>query len=718
MAQGSRPSGTNGDKSYGSVASPDYTDTLRKLQGYFRLWSNTTDTARKKWRRDYDMTEGNGKQWTAKDREQVKRTGRPVLEFNQVLPQVELVSGMQRGMSLDYTAIPRGLEDRRLGEVASAALRAAKDFGRMQRISDKVFDDATICGMGVWEIIHTFDDAEDLIWGDIIASRINPMAFIWDPWATQPDLQDGSFMGKATWMSIEDFKDRYPNHAHRANPGEWLNNSGHALGASDDYGLGPNMMPELWDHETGRIRVLTMWHKVPKKISLIVDQDTGQVQEVESADAGQKILGEMAARMGREAVAPMSIMSGADSTSAIVDQMGMPATDPRSGQPLIFANEEGAQGRINELSNQFGMQVFDRYKVINRKARVPKYCELTYWDILDDAQTPFNDRLYPYVAYISRQFSDDPESIMGVVRNLHDPQQEYNKRYSNLLAHVNSSSHSGWLNRKSVGANSRELEMMGSKPGVVVEYANVKPEQIRPVEMSQGHFAMLQTSERNILRISGINAELVGQTTQTTVSGRAIRARQEGGTTILKPRFRSYEESELDVARMLLSRIQQFYPVEKLKRIIGVAELSTPLGPTGQSIFADPTTGAPLNDMAVMSMLSQLRAYQFDLVLRLEPQTASERQAQFEQAVQLAGLITSTGRPLGSNTMAAMIDLADMPTRLAEGLKRDAQQEAMMQQQMAGGEGGGNPENEAIQKLIANVRGGRAGGSEGVVGGV
>src|SRR3990167_8762208 len=140
----------------------------------------------------------------------------------------------------------------------------------------------------------------------------------------------------------------------------------------------------------------------------------------------------------------------------------------------------------------------------------------------------------------------------------------------------------------------------------------MKPDQIHPVEMSQGHFAMLQTSERNILRISGINAELVGQTTQATVSGRAIRARHEGGATILKPRFRNFEEAQLDLARMLLSRVQQYYPVEKIRRIIGVTELSTPLGGNGQPLFSNPVNGQEMPDDDIINMLKAMKSTKFD----------------------------------------------------------------------------------------------------------
>lgn len=645
--------------------------SLAQFQNWFRMWANSTETSRQKMRRDYEYAEGNGKQWNRKDRELVLKQGRPVLEFNQVLPQVEFVSGLQRDMEIDYKCYPRGSEDVRLAEIATSTLKAAMDFGRVHRTSDRVFDDSIITGLGVWEVLHELEDADDLTWGDITVARINPLSFIYDPWALKNDLQDAAFMGKATWMDISEFRSRYPNYANLAVPGEWLSRVNQLIGSSDDLGTGPNLIPELWDQGTGRIRVLTMWYKVPCEIVLLVDERTGDFKEFNSKDEAEKFKSDIAAQAGREAVAPLQIVSQG-ATAAIADQTGMPIIDQMNGMPREFATPEMAQNHLNMVSQQAGMQILDQYRVISRTAKKPHWAEMVYWQVLDMGPTPFRDRNYPYVPLISRRWADDPESMFGIVRNIWDPQDEYNKRYSNLLSHVNSSSHSGWLNRKSGGANKSELELMGAKPGVVVEYSNVKPEQIKPVEMSQGHFAMLQTSERNILRISSINAEMLGQNEGATVSGRAIKARQSGGSTALKARFRNYEEAQLDLARMIFSRIQQYYPAEKIRRIIGISEQSMPMGPAGMSIFTDPMTGMPVPEDQVIQYLDNVTNIEFDLSFATQPFTPSEREAQFQTAMQMAAMVANSGRPIGPQTFMALIDMSNMPSKLSLALKMDA----------------------------------------------
>ena len=676
--------------------------TLAQFQSWFRVWANSTEVARQKMRRDYEFVEGNGKQWSKEDRQRVLKTGRPVLEFNQILPQVEFICGMQRDMQVDFKTAPRGFEDIRLGEISTASLKAAMDFNRVQRTSDKVFDDGTVSGLGVWEVLHSFDDADDLLWGDITVNRIHPQAFIYDPWSIQLDLQDGTFMGKATWMDIGEFRSRYPQFANLAVPGEWLSRVNQLIGSSDDLGTGPNLIPELWDQGTGRIRILTMWYKVPQDIVLMVDERTGEVKEFASKDEAAKHKAGIAQVAGTNATAPLQIITQG-MTAGIVGQTGQPLANPQTGVPVEFANAEVAQAHLTAMGEQAGMEAIASLQVITRVAKRPHWAEMVYWQVLDQGPSPYKDRRYPYVPYIARRFADDPESIIGVVRNLQDPQEEYNKRYSNLLAHINSSSHSGWLNRKAGGANRLELELMGSKPGVVVEYAAEPPAQIKPVEMSQGHFTMLQVTSGNILRISSVNAEMIGNTTQQTVSGRAIAARQAGGATGLKPRLRSYEDSLLDLARMVFSRIQQYYPPEKIKRIIGVYEQNTPLGPGGMPLFTDPRTGQPVPEDQIIQYLSNVSNIEFDVAFATHPSTPTEREAQFQTALQVAQLVTQSGRPIGPATFTELINMSDMPSRLATALKVDAMMppqqpadpagQSKQLQQMTQGKGRGGESN-------------------------
>ena len=689
---------------------PVKTDRLTKNQEFIQQWWRTTLTWRYKAQRDFEYAEGNGKQWDGTAKKKVVDRGQPALEFNHILPQVELVCGMQRGAAVNFAALPRGGEDKRFGEIVTASLKAAEDFTRAQRTHDKVFDDGIICGLGAWEVAHTFDDTDDLVWGDLIVGRINPLAFIYDTWAVQPDRQDGRFMGKAMWQSVDVLKAKHPGSTFDAS--NWQTIWGSTLN-SDLLGTGANLLNDLWQPSTGQVRVFQLWYKVPTTIAMLIDQETGQVKDIPSKAKGEEALDAMAEKMGREAVAHLAVLPSDQMTLLMDRQTGQPLPDESGQQPLQFIDMKAALAHLDDLAKQAGMPIYEQFEILTRKARVPRVSEMIWDDLLSDDKTPYTkDRAYPFVPYVSRQFMDDPESIQGMVRPLRDPQDGINKYDSNMMAHLNSTSHSGWLNRKAGGASKKELELMGSRPGVVVEYSTSPPTKIEPSPLSEGHFRAAQDKKSEIRIISGVNADMSGTNTQVTVSGRAIQSRQAGGATILKPRIRNFEEALLDVEVLLLSRIQQYYPPEKMRRIIGRAEVNTPLGANGQSIFRDPVSGQAIPEDMILTALADMKNLKFDLVMRLVPSTATERQMEFQLGVELAGLITSSGRPLGPQTMAEMVEMSDAPAKLVAALKADMEQPPSQDPNQQGGQ------NAALQGFLANIRGGKAGGQHGsVVGG-
>ena len=55
-----------------------------------------------------------------------------------------------------------------------------------------------------------------------------------------------------------------------------------------------------------------------------------------------------------------------------------------------------------------------------------------------------------------------------------------------------------------------------------------------------------------------------------------------------------------------------------------------------------------------------------------QPLTATDRDAKYQQALQMAQLVTQSGRPIGPATFNALIEMGDMPTKLATALKIDS----------------------------------------------
>lgn len=667
------------------------TQSMRRNRMWVRQSLLTSGKLRQEMRTDYRYMDS--KQIKEADEAKLASRGKPALVFNKLIPQVETVAGMQRLNQTDLIAVPRGVEDRLLGDIARRTLRATQDFMRYDKIANKCFDDGTICGLGVFEWSHHFDDADDLLWGDVRVDRINPLSFIWDTWTNLLKYQECEYMGVADWVSESEFKRRWPHATWKPNPGDWLTEIEGALNDPGSLGLPDNLLHELYDYENQRVRILRLWHKEPVKMTLVANELTGQVVEVKNRDEAEKLKNIVAQTEGSRAAEVLSIYEDGNEIF-IADDSGNPLLNLSTGEIARYYDEEEAQQEINNVADRVSIELADHLHVIKRTALKPHYCDVCWWQELDSGVSPHETRNYPFTVYVSRQYSDDTDSIQGVIRAVRDAQDEYNKRYGNMLSHLNQSAHSGWLVRKG-SCNTKRLELMGARPGIVVEYTTSKPDRMEPSQLSEGHFKLLPTSENNIRVTTGINDELLGQTTQKTVSGVAIARRQQGGSTILQPRLVNWNDTELDNAYMMLAFIQQYFPPEKIHRIIGISERKAAMGPMQQ--FQD------MPEDQIIELLLKFKNVKYDLVAETAPSSPTDRQAQFEVGVEMAGLVTSTGHLLGPATLSGLIGLADLPSELANAFLQDIQ--TMVDPALLQGA------NQQVNKTISNIRGGRSGGN-------
>ena len=171
----------------------------------------------------------------------------------------------------------------------------------MPRVTDRVTDDSIICGLGVWEILHKIDDAEDLVFGDITAERIPPDSFIYDPWAltSAEGIAERTVHGEVVVV----FQGRLPRRVSRSrglrhdrrvdeHPNKFGQSSGDLLGTSDQ------LLAEMWDPINGRVRVVTLWCKKAVPITLVVDHNSGRVYNMPDKDKARAFLAAMAEKPG------------------------------------------------------------------------------------------------------------------------------------------------------------------------------------------------------------------------------------------------------------------------------------------------------------------------------------------------------------------------------------------------------------------------------------
>jgi hypothetical protein len=162
--------------------------------------------------------------------------------------------------------------------------------------------------------------------------------------------------------------------------------------------------------------------------------------------------------------------------------------------------------------------------------------------------------------------------IQGIVRNLKDLQEEYNKRRTQELRHLNSSVNSGMLVPKG-SLSAQELakaKEYGSAPAIVLEYdANVgKPEKIFPTPLSQGHAQLATENAQDLKEASGVNPDLLANS-DTSQSGRAILLKQKQGLVMVQEYLDNYSETKRNLGRFLLTQLSEVFTIETAIRVLG-----------------------------------------------------------------------------------------------------------------------------------------------------
>ena len=663
-----------------------------KIIGYLSSWATSTLKLRELMRRDYEFV--NGRQASKQNMTNISKTGRELLFFNEIRPQFELLSGHRASQELDYVAAPRGREDNRLGVVVSNLLKATYEVLKKSEITRRVGDDGDICGLGALHAGHTFDYAEDAVWGDLFMERVSPFAFVFDAWGTSPQFQDGKFMGHAWWIHEDEFQDAYPGK--QLIPSEdWAMVLGNRSGGSD-YEMTPKaLLDEMVNSDKKHLRIFKIYYKVPVTAYLVADSETGDVYDGGTTEEEAKKA--LKVQLKKKAESTLGKLQGVPQNDPegnivfmIINEQGEPVADQTGEQPLMLNSQEEVDQyiamKVKELIQTIGIT----WKVWTRKRHRIKWVELNGFEILAQGDLPVTTQSFPYRVYISRQLGDEIEDIEGVVRQVIDRQKEITKRYNHLADHLAHSSHSGWMIRAGDPALKKQLQLLGSQPGVVAEYNSVMPQKIEPSAIPVGHFNLLGENIGGMQRTTGMNAELLGLTSSSTVSGEAITARQRGGTTMLFGRIQNNMDFEKEVADMMLYFIQTAMPVEKMRRILGVWEARNQSGILGMSVFLDPITGDPVQDDQILDLLSTMKTTKFDLILKPMPVDTSVREKQYMQALQMAQMIVQAGTPLGPMTFKMIGQMSDLPEMLLASFEADAkaiQQQALAAQQMEGIQG-------------------------------
>lgn len=351
----------------------------------------------------------------------------------------------------------------------------------------------------------------------------------------------------------------------------------------------------------------------------------------------------------------------------------------RSGKDITPAPlDEKELQAVVELARDNGLSV----EVVQLKQRRVHVYYVVGDVELESKPSPYKHNrwdLVPCIAY------NDGGRITGVVQDLLDPQDEKNKRRSqiiNILIAANSGSY--FVKEGSLADPEKAQGQLGKARQMIMVQGDLN-NAIRPADMNLTAIPAIIGQElqstADMKEVSGIGDASLGIVPEGVTSGRGIQSLQGPTETIIAELFQHFVFFRKQVAYLTISLIQQFYTEERRVRILG--DYQKDFQPQNEQIamqiqqglmsFEDGMKTVAINKRMLDQKLNDVTVGRYDVVIDLQAFAPTMRQAQF---FQLQGM-KAQGAPVKWSTILRTWDGRGKMDAL-----RDAQEaEAMMGQQ-------------------------------------
>jgi hypothetical protein len=637
---------------------------------------NTSAPLRLEIDEDFKFNRGGTAQWKDEDVAALNKDKRPVESFNVGGAVINFLAGYESERRKDLRYFPRGTEDEQIGRLSTALGRYAMDVGEGDAQLHRHFRKGAIGGHSALYTCLNFDYTDDLVEGEIDFQVLSENSFGYSPFARRYDRNDSDFFYMMYWMSLDEAHRKWPNHKGILTPTfgtEWL------AGTDAQTGVPMQVRQVFYNKETQQVRIVRYFYRKPVEVVLLANHQTQEYERMGSEKEAEAKLQAIYDTAGQAAAANFSIQT-ADSQTALIAP---------SGQIQTFATPDEAVQVLDNLKAQVGAAATKDFEIVTRPTTTMRMSHNVAWEELDDQKSPYGtvdaatgdvipDWRSPFVYFVPYQDTDDFLSIKGVWRDIKDPQRNVNWYLSTAQDKlVRGPKGMLWV-LKGEHTDINKLAVKVAKAGFVGEYAAKIPDYIPPPPIAQEDLVMVNTMLEAIMRITGINAELLGQTTQKTVSGRAIQSRQSGGLVGVASLLMNWQASQKYFGDLLIRRIQQFYSVAKMNRIIGDEQrMEQQMGLLGlEQVKQDP--------MVVYEKLKRIKDVDFDVVVEFQDHAPSARSAIFSQLTQMAAI----GIPVPPDVI---IESSDAPYK-------DTIKAAIAKQGM-------QPPNEALAKVVGAGQG-------------
>lgn len=468
---------------------------------------------------DFKFAQGN--QWTQDDVETLRKAGVKALTINKIKPIIKLVTGLERQSKSDYQAFPEGGEDLVTADIATRLMKnVVKNSSAALKMSE-VFKHGVVGGMCFIE--PYIDYSFDLINGDLKFKKISGTDVYLDPDFQEYDLSDCKYVIKISKdLSKEDLELLFPDEKRKINDITSGKINFDTLISDGE----PHIQGLDYPHESNTTEVdvieqtydlVDYYYKQLDTKYYVVVADKGIVKDAENKEEAVLLAGQLNGQVVAKTV------------------------------PVIYH----AQVCGDQILYDDVCWTYPRWKSF---PLIPYFAEL-----------------------ITEDLDDWSLKCQGVVRVIKDLQEEYNKRRTQELRHLNASANSGFdiEDGQLDDENLEKLKKYGSSPGVVVvrKKGSLPLTRITPMPLSQGHAQLAEENAQDLKEASGVNPDLLANDSQSQ-SGRAILFKQRQGLVMVQEMLDNFSETKKLVGRFILSQFKELFTVESAMKILGDSYIS------------------------------------------------------------------------------------------------------------------------------------------------
>jgi len=494
-------------------------DLIKKIYKDLQYSSRKIHKLHKQIEDDFNFEQG--KQWKDDDIETLRVAGVKALTINKLKPIIKLITGLERQSRSDFVALPEGEEDDIASNIVTRLLKNVVKTSSVEIKLSEQFKHGAIGGLCFLE--PYIDYSYDIINGIMKFKKVSPLDVYFDPDFQEYDMSDSKFMVKITRdLSESEIKILFPKKSDQKK----IFDSGFtkvdfdSLANIDDIAQvldypSANLMENKLDNDIEKkYDLLDYYYQDVHDYYYVVVQEKGLVKQFEDKDEAEQV---------------------AQKIGGVVAQKTCPVI--RHAQCI---------GSIELYDDICWCQ--------------PKW------------------KGYPLLPYFAELITEKLDSfdlrIQGVVRSVKDLQEEFNKRRTQELRHLNASVNSGdFVPKGSLDEdNMQKLKKFGSSPGVVIEFDSNKglPERVFPAPLSQGHKQLAEENAQDLKEASGVNPDLLANDSQSQ-SGRAILLKQRQGLVMVQEMLDNFGETKKMCGKFILSQISELFTIESALKVLGDA---------------------------------------------------------------------------------------------------------------------------------------------------